>query len=74
LYGELGCVDDALFTEAEDILELELFCATAYPPVIAVLVIMDTTSINEPRRTVDLPIKRLLLITIVSDKKGIKGY
>ena len=53
LYGELACVDEvALVTEAEDILELELFCAAAlFIPDRPVLVIINPTNVNEIRRT-----------------------
>ena len=63
MYGDIDSDIDALFTdeerleldtEVEDILEFELFCATAYPPDIAVLVIIDTTNASETTRTNDL--------------------
>ena len=54
--------EDALVTDAEDILELELFCATAYPPDKAVLVIIDTTNASEASRTEDLVTNVRLII------------
>ncbi|HMK57585.1 MAG TPA: hypothetical protein VK462_00880, partial [Nitrososphaeraceae archaeon] len=61
-----------LFTDVEVILELELPCAAAYIPDISVLVIINTTNINETRKT-EILVNDFTFLIIALCESRIKG-